>query len=198
MKVKLYDQRERFNKASSEGKLDYQVVADYNEFLQTSHRVLTKKQFDLSKKHRLLYSLASKSAGKKYDQFIAELQRVNKLLETLRSDAEALNGSIGEFKGSDIYKHCIQLIDEKCVLTSDKRAVLMPSEDDQISVEELIAKEKAHLQTMKAKSSGEYRSLEQMLADSDLQAAEDEDIGTFRDSCTSKKAVWKNGRVLNG
>lgn len=156
--------------SSTEGDLSYRKVYDYNELLMETVDVLKKKNDDLvsphihtwlylpaenypnqEKKRKMLYSMATRLDGKRYDQKIRELQRVMTLIENVHKDGDVLNRHISEFKSSSAYAHTLQVIEEDLDLLpagttpTGRQAVISQRKqrpEDIMSFEDMLAREK--------------------------------------------------------
>ena len=98
--------------------LQYTTVADYNCLLIAHKDGLVKKNSDLEKRQRLLYTLCGRKTPSKahYERLVADLENVNKLIANVRRDGEALNEYIHFFKSSDLYEKVLRDMNEKCVM----------------------------------------------------------------------------------
>ena len=106
------------DEAKSTQQLRYTTVADFNCLLIAHKDGLIKKNADLEKRQRLLYTMCGRKTANKaqYDRIAADLESVNKLIGNVRRDGDILNEYVHFFKSSDLYDKVLRDIDEKCLM----------------------------------------------------------------------------------
>jgi hypothetical protein len=195
--VKMREQRAMYDKALAEtykqGTMDYQLVADYNEFLQTLRSSLGQKHAQLIKKQRILHSITSRTSGKAYDDKCNELVRLHTLIQNTESDIALLNENIGAFMSSETFKRCLKDVEQKCVVKEGRAAVLEP-EDEACSFDQVLQNEKRATQREREPSG--FKTLEEMLAESEQEG--NAELEEFVEGRCGDRAVWKGGVVQLG
>jgi hypothetical protein len=198
--VKMREQSQMYDKALKntykQGKMDYQLVADYNEFLQTSRSSLAQKHAQLIKKQRILHSITSRlTSGKNYDDKCNELVRLHTFIHNTESDIALLNDHIAPFMSSATFKRCIKDVEQNCdpMLLKQGRAVLAPKEEA-CSFDQVLENEKRA--TQREREPQGFKTLEQMLAESEQEG--NAELEEFVEGRCGDRAVWKGGMVQLG